>query len=142
MVAPPKPGTVVHVEIQSPAPEKTQKFYEHVFGWKFAYIPEMKYWTFEAPGRPNGGLMVPMEGMGPTVLNYILSADINKTTKLVQEAGGSIVVPRTEIPNMGLFAIFRDPAGVSQGVYEELQKPRAAPRKKARARSKGRKRGR
>jgi len=140
-MATPKPGSIVHVELHSPAPEKTKAFYERVFGWKFEAIPQMNYTTFTAPSPPGGGLMSPMEGMGPMILNYILSTDIEATQRAIQAAGGTVLVPKQEIPKMGWFAIFRDPAGLTQAVYEDMQKPapRAAKAKKAsRASSKGR----
>jgi hypothetical protein len=133
-----KPGSVVHVEIHSPAPEKTQAFYERVFGWKFQAIPEMNYTTFEATSPPHGGLMKPMEGMGPTVLNYILSTDIEETQRKIELAGGAIVVPKQEIPKMGWFSIFRDPAGITQALFQSMEMPRAA-RPRTRSSTKARK---
>ena len=133
-----KPGSIVHVEIHSPAPEKTQRFYEEVFGWKFESIPQMNYTTFKAPSPPDGGLTTPMEGMGPTVLNYILSTDINETQRKIERAGGSVVVTKSEIPNFGWFAIFRDPVGITQALYQSMPRPRAAPRRKAKRSSKAR----
>ena len=114
-----KPGSIVHVEIHSPAPEKTQRFYEEVFGWKFESIPQMNYTTFKAPSPPDGGLITPMEGMGPTVLNYLLSTDIDETQRKIERAGGSVVVRKSEIPNFGWFAIFRDPVGNHPGALPE-----------------------
>lgn len=136
-----KPGSIVHVELHSAAPEKTQAFYERVFGWKFQAIPEMKYTTFSAPSPPHGGLMSPMEGMAPTVLNYLLSEDINKTAAAIQAEGGSILVPKTEIPTMGWFAIFADPTGLPQALFEDIHKPRARPRKAKKAKRTSRARG-
>ncbi len=133
-----KPGSIVHVEIHSPAPEKTQRFYEEVFGWKFESIPQMNYTTFKAPSPPDGGLMAPMEGMGPTVLNYILATDIDETQRKIERAGGALIVPKSEIPNFGWFAVFRDPAGITQAIYQNMPRPRPAPRRKAKRAGKAR----
>lgn len=132
-MATPKPGSVVHIELHSAAPEKTQTFYERVFGWKFTSVPEMNYTTFAAPSPPHGGLMAPMEGSSPQVLNYLLSDDIAKTAAAIEAAGGSILMPRTEIPTIGWFAIFRDPGGLTQALYEDIKKPAARPRKAKKA---------
>jgi hypothetical protein len=142
---PSKPGSIVHVEIHSPAPEKTQRFYESVFGWKFESVPAMNYTTFTAPSPPNGGIMSPMEGEGPTVMNYILSTEIDETIRKIELAGGAILVPKSEIPKMGWFAIFRDPAGVTQAVYQDVARPArpaAARARKAKRAAKKVKRGR
>ncbi len=91
----------------------------------------MNYTTFKAPSPPDGGLMEPMEGMGPTVLNYILATDIDETQRKIERAGGALIVPKSEIPNFGWFASFRDPAGITQAIYQNMPRPRAAPRRKA-----------
>jgi len=133
MAATPKPGSVVHVEIHSTAPEKTQAFYERVFGWKFQAIPEMNYTTFDAPSPPGGGLQAAAE-MGPMILNYLLSTDVAADLRKVQDAGGSVLVPKSEIPGMGWFAIFRDPTGLSSALYEAMKKApaaRAKPKKRS-----------
>ena len=35
-----------------------------------------------------------------------------------QEHGGSVLVPRTEVPNVGHFAMFTDPDGVAVGIMQ------------------------
>lgn len=133
-----KPGSIVHVEVHSNDPARTKQFFGDVFGWKFQDIPQMDYTTFEAPSPPNGGVMKPMENMGPTVLNYILSADIDATSKKIEAAGGAILVPKSEISKTGWFAIFREPGGTVQALFQDIQRPRAPARPKVR-RSSGRK---
>lgn len=137
MAATPKPGSIVHVEFHSRDPARTKKFYSGVFGWKFQEIPEMEYATFEAPSGPGGGVTRPMEGMQPGVLNYILSASIERTSERIERAGGTILVPKSEIPNVGWFAIFRDPEGTVNALYQPKGRPRSRrpPRRPSRARA-------
>ncbi|HEV8125975.1 MAG TPA: hypothetical protein VGP80_17140 [Gemmatimonadales bacterium] len=43
--------------------------------------------------------------------------------KQIQEAGGRVLVPRTDIgEGMGAFAVFSDPVGNEFGLYEEPQR--------------------
>ncbi len=120
----PKAGSIVHVELHSPDPQKTKQFYADIFGWKFKDVPEMNYILFEAPSEPHGGVMTPMEDLGPMVLNYILTEEIEETARRIERAGGAILVPKSEIPNMGWFAIFRDPAGITQALFQGRKQPR------------------
>jgi hypothetical protein len=140
-----KPNSVVHVEIHSNAPETTKAFFKDVFGWKFHDMPEMNYSTWEAPSEPGGGLQR-VQNMPAGVLDYILSDSIEKSLARIQSAGGAVMVPKSDIPGYGWFAVFQDPTGITMALYEALPKPRAAgrpKRKKAKARAKrgrGRKR--
>jgi predicted enzyme related to lactoylglutathione lyase len=45
---------------------------------------------------------------------------IDESLKKVEAEGGSTVQPRTEIPNMGAFAYFKDPEGNTLGLWENL----------------------
>jgi len=127
-----KPNSFVHVEFHSNAPEKTKSFLESVFGWKFQEFPEMKYSTFDAPSSPGGGLQQ-AQNMPAGVVDYILSTDIENTLRKITSSGGSIVMPKNEIPGMGYFAVFQDPTGITLALYEAKAQPRKAkaPKKKA-----------
>ena len=145
-----KPGSFVHIEIASTDPERTRKFLEDVFEWDFEFRPEMEYHTYEAPSGPGGGLMKPMEGQAPGILNYLLSSDIEGDVRKIEEAGGRILQPKMEIPGVGWWALFQEPTGISLALFEPRMPPRPArPRARARPRrassrkaSKGRAKGR
>jgi predicted enzyme related to lactoylglutathione lyase len=49
---------------------------------------------------------------------YIEVPDINAHLERVGEAGGSTIMPRTEIPDTVTFALFADPAGNVVGLVE------------------------
>ena len=125
-----KPGSIVHVELHSADPVKSKAFYGEVFGWKFQEFPELNYFMWKAPNDPAGGLMKVMEGRPPQVLNYILSRDIDVTSRQIAASGGVIIQPKMEIPGQGWWALFREPGGTMMALYENLTRPRAAPRPK------------
>ena len=121
MAAKPKSGAVVHVELSSNDLAASKKFYEKIFGWKFKkeMMGEgMEYWTFKAPSGPNGGMMKPMGGMPPGVMNYLLVKSVDATLKKISAGGGKIVMPKQEIPEIGWFALFRDPGGVAMAIFQ------------------------
>jgi uncharacterized protein len=133
-----KPGSFVHIEIASANPSRTKKFLEDVFAWKFEDIPEMNYTMYDAGSGPGGGIMAPMEGQGPGILNYVLSNDIDGDIVKIENAGGSIVVPKMEIPNMGWWAGFKEPTGLMLALYQAKAAPRPRPRARPAARSRSR----
>ena len=140
-----KPNSIVHVEFHSTAPEKTKAFLADVFGWKFQDMPEMNYSMFDPPSAPGGGVQK-AENLPAGVLDYILSENIDQTLGKIRSSGGTVLMPKTEIPGMGWFAVFNDPTGIALAVYEAQPRPRAArpkPRRAAKkASARGRKRGR
>lgn len=133
-----KPNSLVHVEFHSNAPEKTKSFLQNVFGWKFEDVPAMNYSMFTPPSPPGGGLQQ-AENLPAGVLDYILSTDIENTLRKIQNSGGAVVMPKTEIPGMGFFAVFQDPTGITLALYEAGPQPQARARpKRAAKRTAGR----
>lgn len=138
-VAAPKPGSFIHIELTSSDPPSTLKFFEQVFGWEFQSQPQFEYHTFTAPSGPGGGLSKPMEGQAPAILNYILSADLDGDLQRIRDAGGTVLREKNEIPGVGWFAVFQEPAGLTLALFQALSPTRGPT---ARAGGRGRKRPR
>lgn len=112
---------IVHIEISAKDLGAASKFYADLFGWKIEPMPEMNYATFEAEGGPGGGFNpVSDENPAGTVLVYVGTEDILASLDQVVKLGGKLVVPKTEIPGMGWFAIFSDPTGNNIGLFQEM----------------------
>jgi uncharacterized protein len=126
--------TIVHFEIPANDVEKIKKFYSALFGWKIEKMPgPMDYWGITTvpvddkgmtlrPGV-NGGLMkrqMPTQ----TPVNYISVESIDEYAKKVVELGGKMVVPKTEIPGMGWWALALDPEGNPVGLFQVLAMPK------------------
>jgi hypothetical protein len=121
---------VVHFEIPADDVPRASEFYRSIFGWELQAMPEMDYTLVRTvavderqiptePGAINGGLM----RRTPDAATPIITVDvlsIDATAKAIEEAGGSIVRPRTEIPGMGAFAYFKDSEGNTVGLWENL----------------------
>jgi hypothetical protein len=121
---------VVHFEIPADDVPRASEFYRSIFGWELQAMPEMDYTLVRTvavderqiptePGVINGGLM----RRTPDAATPIITVDvlsIDATAKAIEEAGGSIVRPRTEIPGMGAFAYFKDSEGNTVGLWENL----------------------
>jgi predicted enzyme related to lactoylglutathione lyase len=110
-------GAISHVELISKDPAKTIRFYEKVFGWKFDDTGG-DYWFTAPPALPTGALRGPQEGERPGALSYIEVKDIAQTLKDAEAAGGQVIVAKSEIPNMGHYAVFVAPGEVPQGIFQ------------------------
>jgi len=116
----------VHFEIPSDNPEKATAFYGKVFGWTFNKWggDEMPYWlvtTGEGDGI-NGGILK-KQHPGQVTTNTMGVADVDAMTAAVQEAGGTVVVPKMAIPGMGWLVYATDLDG---NVFGMMQMDEAA----------------
>ena len=112
---------VVHVEIPAVNLEGAGKFYESLFGWKISHMPDLKYTMWEAGDGSGGGFPeVSADNPAGQVLVYIDSDDIEADLKKVEKLGGNVLHPKTEIPGMGWFGIFKDPTGNVLGLYTSM----------------------
>jgi hypothetical protein len=88
---------------------RAKAFWEKTFGWEFQKYEGMDYYavkTGKAGDGIDGGLS-PRE-KDNQVVNNIDVANIDQTVKDIVRNGGTILVPKTEIPGMGHYAIFTD----------------------------------
>jgi len=109
---------IVHVELSANDREAAGKFYSELFGWQVQDHPEMNYATFEAAGGPGGGF-APVGGNMPAgqTLVHVGTDDIDASLAKVEQLGGTTLMPKTEIPNIGWFGLFKDPTGNIVGLY-------------------------
>jgi predicted enzyme related to lactoylglutathione lyase len=123
---------VVHFEIPVDDAERAKEFYRSIFDWQLndadmgggniyttvttTPINEQTRLPTE-PGAINGGLMRRIPETPAPVITIDVDA-IDDTLKQIEAAGGSVVQPRTEIPNMGAFAYFKDSEGNVVGLWE------------------------
>jgi uncharacterized protein len=124
---------VVHFEIPADNLERAKKFYS-IFGWKLQDWPMddgsiyVGISTVEVdentslpkePGSINGGLVKRDEFIQtPQVTVNVPSID--EYIAMVKEAGGSLVMPRQKIENMGYFAYVKDTEGNLLGLWEDM----------------------
>jgi predicted enzyme related to lactoylglutathione lyase len=104
---------IAHIEIPTTDPHTTGTFYSEVFGWQITVNQEHNYTIFQAEGGLRGGFAGPAE---PTykpnrLLVYLTTDDIDATLARIEAHGGKTIVPKTEIPHVGWWAVFADPAG-------------------------------
>jgi uncharacterized protein len=100
-------------EMASEDPAATRRFLEQVFRWKFQSraMPQGVYLAFEAPGGGRGGIRPTQPTESPSSLSYVRVSDLGDAQRKVEKAGGSVVLPRMDVPGMGSFFWFKIPGG-------------------------------
>ncbi len=112
--------TIVHFEIYGDNVPKLSDFYTKLFGWKFEKAPgPMEYFMVktvptDSKGRPtaqgvNGGMMKRPMPEARSWVNYIGVDSVDESVREVQKLGGSIIRPKSPVPQMGWFAVVADP---------------------------------
>ena len=121
-------GRVVHFEIPFDDGDRARSFYKDVFGWQVQEMPGMDY-SIVMSG-PSGD-------QGPTEAGFIncgmvsrqqaatsgpvLVIDVDSIDDALQRiggGGGSTVVGKTPVGEMGFAAYFTDPEGNVVGLWE------------------------
>jgi len=118
---------VVHFEIQADDPGRAASFYQEVFGWKVTkWEGPMDYWlvtTGEAPEPGIDGAITGRQGKvidDMAVIGYVCIdqvQDVDASVQKAVEAGGTVAVPKTEIPKVGYTAYLKDTEGNVFGVF-------------------------
>jgi hypothetical protein len=122
--------TIVHFEIPADDVQKLKDFYSKLFGWKMERFPgPVEYWNIQTvpsneKGEPirrgvNGGMMKKQNPQHkPT--DYILVESIEEYSKKIQSLGGKVIVPKTEVPGVGWWALALDPENNQFGILQSL----------------------
>ena len=113
--------SIAHIEFSTKDREASGKFFAELFGWQVQQIPEMNYATFDT-GEGVGGGLNPVQENFPagTIAVYVHTDDIDATLAKAEQLGGKILVPKSEIPDVGWFAFFKDLSGNQIGLLTML----------------------
>ncbi len=113
---------VVHFEVQADDPDRASRFYEEVFGWKIQkWDGPVDYWlaaTGEESDPGINGAIKHKVTPEQTVINTIDVPSVDEYIEKTLDAGGSVVMPRTEIPGVGYHAYCKDTEGNIFGLIE------------------------
>jgi predicted enzyme related to lactoylglutathione lyase len=121
IAAMPKPSTFCWDELATTDPDAAAKFYAAVLGWQPRAVDMgggMTYTLFDRPGTsgPNGqpigagGMMKSPPGVPHSFwLAYVAVDNADQASDKAKRLGGTVMVPPTDIPNVGRFACWSDP---------------------------------
>ena len=88
--------------------DTAKAFYATLLGWE--YYGDEHYTHISNRGRNNGG-MIKLDNVPPCWMVYFHVADIDASIQRVTELGGTIALPKHEIPDGGWWSVVADPAG-------------------------------
>jgi len=124
---------VVHFEVTFDDHKRAKDFYSSVFDWELfdnemdngvvyttaTTVPIDEQMRPKEPGAINGGFTGRSSDTPSPVITIGVDS-IDDSLKKVEASGGSTITPRTEIPNMGAFAYFKDSEGNTMGLWETM----------------------
>ncbi|MFJ6798136.1 VOC family protein [Streptomyces sp. NPDC091268] len=118
-------NSLLWVELHVPDPVAAIAFYADLFGWRSAEMeaPGMTYRVLStADGGAQedtsfGGVAPQAQDAaggpttGPRWVPYFHAADVDATVSAIEGAGGSVLMPAADVPDVGRIAWAADPAG-------------------------------
>ena len=121
-------GRVVHFEIPYDDGERARSFYRDVFGWQLQEVPEMSYTLVmtgptpeqgppSEPGFINGGMMKREAPFGSPVVTVDVE-DIDGALESIEKLGGTTVIAKQTVGDMGFTAYFKDSEGNLIGLWQ------------------------
>lgn len=120
---------VVRWQVVTPQPAAFGRFYAEVFGWRIARDNPLGVREVEGDdgGRGVPGSIWPAPPEAPTFVQLFLEVDdVAATLAAIAQHGGTIVVPRSVLPQGEVMAIAHDPFGLSVGLVERVRQSGAS----------------
>jgi hypothetical protein len=111
----------IWVDLVTPNPEASQKFYAKLFGWE--QVGFDNYTMFTKDSAKTAGMMVDKNSAVPEWVSYVYVQDADQAARDVVAQGGTILAEPTELMGQGRMAIVQDPTGVTFRLWQPLQEP-------------------
>ncbi|NUQ10849.1 MAG: VOC family protein [Gemmatimonadaceae bacterium] len=115
-------GQFCWYELSTPDPAGSQRFYRKLTAWGTqAFDKDYTMWTLG--GVPIAGIFrltddMRKQGVPPNWMPYVESDDVDATAARAASSGGKVVVPPSDVPGTGRFAVLQDPQGAFLGIYK------------------------
>ncbi len=91
--------------------------------WNNPGNSEQEYWTFETKDdEGNKGLyggMMKRQTPQHTITNYITISSIDEYSSKIEQSGDKVIVPKTNVSDMGFTAVFLDSEQNMFGIFEK-----------------------
>jgi uncharacterized protein len=121
-------GKVVHFEIPYDDGDRARRFYREAFDWQLSEMPGMEYTLVVSgpssdtgpsePGFINGGMLAREEAAAPGPVVVMDVPSIDECLVVIGRLGGSTVVPKQPVGEMGFTAYVKDTEGNVVGLWE------------------------
>ena len=106
-------GTFVWRENVSADPQRAERFYTELFGWEIEHFKsgDVDYPMIKANGQLHGGFPTVPEGTPPHWVSNVQVDSADDTVEKAKSAGGELLVGPMDIPEVGRYAVLKDPQG-------------------------------
>ena len=121
-------GRVVHFEIPYDDGDRARSFYKEAFGWQLQSWPGGDYTMVTTgpageegptePGYIGGGMLPRSESVAGSPVVVVDVESIDVALERIGELGGSTVVGKQPVGDMGFSAYVKDPEGNVIGLWE------------------------
>jgi predicted enzyme related to lactoylglutathione lyase len=121
-------GTFCWNELMTSDVAGAKAFYAELLGWEMHDLksPEtMPYTLLRVGQREVGGIMAfppGHEAATPAWGTYVEVDDVEKQMARVEQLGGKVIVPPTDIPNVGRIIVISDPQGAMMTLITHYKK--------------------
>jgi hypothetical protein len=111
-----EPGSICWTELATRDTGKAARFYSGLFDWgqEQQDMGAMKYTMYMNAGQPAAGMLEMTAEFGsapPYWMPYFAVEDCERSVESCKNLGGQMLVPPTDVPNIGRFAVLQDPTG-------------------------------
>jgi uncharacterized protein len=107
---------VIHVEVTGKDVPALQKFYSDIFDWKLDTDNPQGYGMLRDENGLTTGIGGTQDGGSGNVTFYVHSDDPARVLRRVEELGGKVIMPLTEVAKDTTIAMFTDPEGHVVGI--------------------------
>ena len=121
-------GTFFWSELNTGDVEKAKTFFSDTIGWTYSAMQSAQgdYWVASIGGVPQAGI-VPLDMFAPPAapphwFSYLAVDDVDKRLEARVVAGGTIIRPPFDVPDVGRIAIIQDPTGAVMGWMTPIER--------------------
>ncbi len=107
---------IIHVEVAGKDGPALQRFYSDVFDWKLDTDNPDGYGMLRDESGLTSGIGGTQDGGAGQVTFYVHSEDPAGILRRVEELGGKVIMPLTEVAKDTTIALFADPEGHVVGI--------------------------
>lgn len=113
-------GSFIWYELITPDPIGAKRFYDSVAGWDIqpeALPGPIEYRMIRRSDGGNAGGVLRLtdemaaRGARPVWLGYVAVGDVDQSVASIEQAGGKVLMPASDIPDVGRIAMVADPQG-------------------------------
>lgn len=124
-----EPGAIMWVELVTTDTDQAAEFYKKVLPVEIEPMKggSIPYNIFKVKGAEVAGMMN-ISVMGPEAADvppnwsvYFGTSDVDSTVEKAKSLGATVIVAPRDIPNIGRFAVIRDPQGAVFDVFQPVQ---------------------